>query len=97
LQRLNFQGNVVSYSCARQDLYGRGKDWNVLATETSAQGVNRDGGTTPGPGLQLSYEIAHIFTVKLLTKFLLRHHNCKNSLDLEQEGESDPEQISFSF
>ena len=70
---------------------------DVLAIETSAQGVNRDGGTTPGPGLQLSYEITHIFTLKLLTKFLLRHHNCKYSLDLEQEGESDPDQISFSF
>ena len=97
MQRLNSQGNVVSYSCARQDLYGRGKDWHVLATETSAQGVNRDGGTTPGPGLRLSYEIAHIFIVKLLAKFLLRHHTCKNSLDLEQEGKSDSDQIAFSF
>lgn len=52
---------------------------------------------TPGPGLQLSLGITQIFIVRLLTKLLLGHCNCRKSLGLGQEGKSDLALASFSF
>lgn len=80
---------MVSWNCAEYNPHSHGQDWDVLTDWTRAKNMNRTWRRNFTPRLQLRYGIVQIFTGRALPKFLLGHYDCRQSLDLEQEGSCD--------